>query len=413
MSMVECTSAKTLLIISGGIEAVPGILAAKKMGLFVVVCDIDPDAPGFLHADDRIISSTYDVSGTVEKARQYHASVRKLDGVICIAADVPLTVAAVAEALELPGIGSASATLASDKLKMKRHLAKHGVAVPWFSEVESFEHLSGIIRERGYPLIIKPLDSRGSRGVLKLNEQHDLSRAYKYCRSQSKLPVIIAEEFLEGPQISTESVILDGRGYTVGFSDRNYEYIERYAPYIIENGGQQPSILNPGEKRQVSRLAEQAAVAMGIENGIAKGDMVLTREGPKVIEIAARLSGGWFSTDQIPLSTGVDIIGAAIRLALGEKVDPVNLSPKFNKGVAIRYFFPRPGKITAIRNLESFAHISWIHKIMIFYKEGEVLEQPSNHTKRAGFVITVGDTREQAVARAKEVINTIEIATQL
>ncbi len=87
---------------------------------------------------------------------------------------------------------------------------------------------------------------------------------------------------------------------------------------MIENGGEQPSSLSLSQKTEVINLAEQAAAAMGIREGIAKGDMVLTSSGPKVIEIAARLSGGWMSSDQIPLATGVDIVGAAIRIALGE-----------------------------------------------------------------------------------------------
>ena len=139
--------------------------------------------------------------------------------------------------------------------------------------------------------------------------------------------------------------------------------------------------------------------------------MVLTKDGPKVIEIATRLSGGWFSTDQIPLATGVDFIGCAIRLALGEKIDPSELVPRFQKGVAIRYFFPTPGKIKRINNIEEFQKIPWIQKLHLFVKENDMVEATTNHTKRAGFVITVGDTRDEAVARAETVIKGVEIET--
>ena len=109
----------------------------------------------------------------------------------------------------------------------------------------------------------------------------------------------------------------------------------------------------PGITIETARLAgdkaEQAALAMGITTGIAKGDMVLTKDGPKAVEIAARLSGGWFSTDQIPLATGVDLIGAAIKIALGEYVPEEDLIPRYQKGVAIRYFFPEPGSGGGLR----------------------------------------------------------------
>jgi biotin carboxylase len=221
----------------------------------------------------------------------------------------------------------------------------------------------------------------------------------------------MVEEYLEGPQISTESILLDGIGYTPGFVDRNYEYLERFAPNIIENGGQQPSHLSAEEKHSVACLAEEAGRALGVTNGVVKGDMVLTKEGPKVIEIATRLSGGWFSTDQIPLATGVNFIGCAIRLALGENIDQSELVPRFQKGVAIRYFFPTPGKVKSIKNAEKYRKISWVYKLHFFVDQGDVVEATTNHTKRAGFVITVGETRDEAVARAETVIKDVMVET--
>ena len=100
-------------------ETIPGIQRAKEMGLFVVVSDGNPDAPGFRYADDYIIASTYNVPETVQLAENYHKSVRQFDGVMCIASDVPLTVATVAKKLNLSGISLESAELAMDKLAMK------------------------------------------------------------------------------------------------------------------------------------------------------------------------------------------------------------------------------------------------------------------------------------------------------
>ena len=123
------------------------------------------------------------------------------------------------------------------------------------------------------------------------------------------------------------------------------------------------------------------------------------------------MSGGWFSTDQIPLATGVDLIGAAIRLAIGEKVSEEDLIPQYQKGIAIRYFFPQPGRVKKIRNADKFNDISWMHRLGFFVKPGDIVEPVTNHTKRAGFVITTGETRDQAIERALRVVNTIEIET--
>ncbi len=410
--MVDKIRMKTLLVISGGAEAVPGIKRAKAMGLHVVVSDMNPAAPGFEFADDHLIASTYDLEQTVAVARDYHINRCKLDGVICMAADVPLTVAAVADALGLPGLSLEAAHLAADKLLMKQRFLRDGIAIPWFSAVQSLAQLQQIVNERGARLIIKPVDSRGARGVLLLNEDVDLGWAYEHARSQSPTSRVMVEQYLPGPQVSSETVMVDGIGYTSGFSDRNYEYLERFSPYVIENGGEQPSSLSNEHQQEIIALAEQAGRSMGIMNGIAKGDMVMTADGPKVIEIAARLSGGWFSSDQIPLATGVDLVGAAIQLALGEKPDIEVLLPKYHKGVAIRYFLPQPGVVKAIHYVDEYAAKPWVHRLGFFVEPGEQIGTMSDHTKRAGFVITIGNDRTEALARADEVINNIVIEMQ-
>lgn len=402
---------RTLLIVSGGAEAIPGIRRAKDMGLHVVVSDGSAKAPGFAEADDGLVASTYDVSATIAAAREYSRTVQPLDGVMCIAADVPLTVASVAEALGLPGIPVEAAHLAADKLAMKERFVERGVAVPWFAAVESARDLRTMVAERGLPLVIKPVDSRGARGVLRLVGGVGLDWAYSHAREWSPTGRVMVEEYLPGPQLSTESLLLDGVGYTPGFTDRNYEFLERYAPWVIEDGGQQPSVLSAEDQKAVSALAETAGSALGISTGVAKGDMVFTPEGPKVIEVAARLSGGWFSTDQIPLATGVDLIGAAIRVALGDPVRPEDLTPAYNRGVAIRYFFPEPGRVTAITGADRFKDVPWVHRLGFFVGVGDIVEAPTDHTRRAGFVITSGGTRDEALARAHEVVNAVRIET--
>jgi biotin carboxylase len=403
---------KTLWIVSGGAEAVPGIRRAKDMGLHVVVSDGSPKAPGALLADSFVLASTYDVIATVEAAKCYHREERSVDGVISVAADVPLTVASVAAELGLPGIPVETALLASDKLAMKQRFAEKGIPIPWFQAVESPEHLRELVRQKEFPIVVKPVDSRGARGVLRLTEKADLYWAFSHARDNSPTGRVMAEEYLSGPQISTESLLLPGKAYTPGFSDRNYEFLESFSPYIIENGGEQPSALSASDQNAVKRCAEAAGRALGFEAGIAKGDMVLTSEGPKVIEIAARLSGGWFSTDQIPLATGVDLVGAAIKVALGKSPSEEELTPRYQRGVAIRYFFPEPGIITAIHNVEKARQIPGVYKLDFFLEPGERVEQVTNHTKRCGYVITSGVDRSEALSRAAEVIATVRIETR-
>lgn len=402
---------KTIWIVSGGIEAVSGIQLAKKMGLNVVVSDGNPNAPGFRFADTSIVVSTYDIEGTLKAAKKYDHKVKTIDGVMCMASDVPLTVARIAEELGLPGIKTRTAEICSDKLLMKEYLHDAGMPVPWFSAVESVSQLSSLVLERGLPLVLKPVDSRGARGVIHLTPEIDLNWAFNYAKNFSLSSRVMVEEFLSGPQYSTESIFIKGGSFTPGFCERNYEYLERFKPFIIENGGQQPAQIDDNDKKSITDVVERASKSLGISTGTTKGDMVLTDKGPKIIEIAPRLSGGWFSSDQIPLATGINLVELAIRVCLSDDIKKEELKLHYTKGVAIRYFFPKCGKIIGINNLELFKNIPWIHKLRLFVKVGDIIEKVTDHTKRCGFVITSGETRDEAVKHANEVVNKVEIQT--
>jgi biotin carboxylase len=401
----------TLLIVGAGVESIPGIKIAKQMGLNVVVSDLNPDAPGFEYADDTIIVSTYDVEGTVAATRMYHESVRTITGVICIASDIPLTVASVAKELGLPGISLDSAYLASDKLAMKEKFSEDNIAIPWFSEIHDYDELSSLMLSSTFPLILKPADSRGARGVVRLTGNINAKWAFDEAINYSSTNRVMVEEFISGPQISTESMIVNGKCFTPGFSDRNYEMLDQYAPYVIENGGDLPSHLIEDEQNSVRKLVEQAAASMGIENGIVKGDIVLDKGKPYVIELAARLSGGYFCTHEIPLNSGVELVREAIKMAIGGTVDEKDLIPKYNRPVSQRYLFPQPGRVVSISGVNEVAGRSSIALCDIRIKVGDVIGSIHNHPARAGVVIARGETQEEAQEEAMKAIHDIQIDT--
>lgn len=403
---------KILLVVGGGIEAVPGILLAKNMGLKVVVSDADSNAPGFKIADDTILVSTYDVEGTIKAAIDYDSNIGRIHGVICIATDVPHTVAQVANKLGLPGIPLRTAQMAVDKLSMKRKFASDGLPVPWFSPVKSPSELYQIVAKYGYPLVLKPVDSRGARGVLRLTKTIDLDWAYDFSLSHSPSGRVMVEKFLAGPQVSTESIVVDSRTYTLGFADRNYEFMERYAPNIIENGGELPSCLSLEVQERVKSLVARAAKSMGIFNGVVKGDIVVQESAPHIIELAARLSGGYFCSHEIPLNTGVDFVGAAIRLALGEQLEPSNLTPRYNRFVAQRYLFPKPGRVVKISGADKATSMPGIEYCELRVTVGETVKTIDSHPARAGLVIATGQSRNQAISRAEAAVSMINVVTE-
>lgn len=400
--------ADAILIISGGIESVPGIIRAKELGLYVVVADGNKNAPGFKYADNIIICSTYNADEMANAAEYFNNTVRRINGVLSIASDVPITVSTVANKLNLKGHTLSTAMMSADKFLMKERFIEKNIQCPWFSMVNNLDHLKELVNLKKCKFVIKPVDSRGSRGVLLIDKESDLEFSYSHAIDNSPTERVMLEEYLEGPQISTEAILLDDTASCPGFCDRNYEMIEKTKPFIIENGGDQPSFLSVDEQESIKKITIEAGRALGVTSGTVKGDIVITPTGPKVIEIATRLSGGWFCTDQIPLATGVDFVGIAIRIALGVSVDPLETQQRFQKGTAVRYFFPPPGRLKSIENIEEAKHLKGIHKFMMFAKAGDEIGAVSNHTQRAGFVLTLAETNKEAVAIAQHAISIVK-----
>jgi biotin carboxylase len=402
---------KTLLIVSAGIEACHGVCRAQELGYRVVVSDRDPSAPGFSIADDGIEASTYDAVATACAAAKYSRTKHKIDGVIAIGADVPLTVAAVAQRLGLQSISIEAAKLAQDKLAMKQRFLEQGVPIPWFAPLPRAQDLKSLVEKNGLGFVVKPVDSRGGRGVQKLNASLDPLDAWEYAAAQSPTGRVMVEQFLEGPQISSESIILNGHGFTPGFSDRNYEFLESFAPYFIENGGDLPSALPVDAQDALRATAEAAGRALGITTGNIKGDLVWHNGQPYVIELAARASGGYFCTREIPLNTGVDFIGAVIRIALGEIVLPSDLTPKFNRSVVQRYLFPKPGRIVSISGEAQARAMPGVEELLVTVQPGGVIRQPTDSNCTAAMVLTTGDTGLQALQRAQAALAQLKIET--
>jgi len=402
---------KTFLFISAGLEAVPAILRAKELGLNVIATDADSNAPGFEYVDQKLIADTYNIEETVRVVKHYHTHICPIDGVLCVAADIPKTVSVVANTLGILGITEHSAFLVSDKLAMKQQFQKDQIPIPWFSEIDSFHSLEHQFQKKKFPLILKPVDSRGARGVLRLSKELDLKWAYEESLSHSPTNRVMLEAYLEGPQVSTESLVVDGQVFTPGFSDRNYEYLQRFSPFVIENGGDLPSYLSENIQTSVKQLIQHAAFSLGITNGVVKGDVVIHNSKPYIIELAGRLSGGYFCTHEIPLNTGVDFVGCAIRHALGEKISPSELTPEYQKPVVQRYLFPKPGKVIRVTGVAEVKAMPGIKMCEIRVAVGDTISKVHSHPARSGVILATAETSAQARLLAASAIDNIRIET--
>jgi len=214
-------------------------------------------------------------------------------------------------------------------------------------------------------------------------------------------------------QLSTESFLIDGKAYTPAISEIIYELLERFSPYIIENGGTIPALLDDNQLEKINELIESGAAALGVKDGIVKGDLILKPDGePVIVELALRLSGGWSASHQIPAATGVDLVDVAIDFALGEKIDPTRLSPKLQKSTAIRYWFPESGQISSIYGESQLKELDGLISYGFFRDVGDIQPEVKMHPDRFGYVMVQADTREAALENVNKGLGMLNVAVQ-
>lgn len=403
---------KTLIILGAGDECIDNIKHARALGYKVVVLDYNPAAPGIPFADEYLPLNPYDELESAEGIAKWLKAGNQADGVICVALDAPRTVAAVEAVLAKVNLSPESARLATDKIAMKKRLAQAGIPVPFFKEIFHSDEIEPFFT-RYKRLVIKPVDSRGARGVRMLDKNSNMEEAFADARANSSSGRVMIEEFLEGQQISSEGLIVNGKGFIPGISDRNYEYLERYAPRIIENGGDLPSQLPDKAIEELKAVTSRAALALGIMNGPVKGDLVWHKNKAYVIEIAARHSGGYLATHEVPWNTGVDLLAQSYALASGGSPDLEALVPSQNTAICQRYIFAEPGLVRAIEGVEEARAIPGVEYVEIRVKVGDEIKPVTSHAARPGLVMTKGVDRKEARRLMNEALCKIRIITEV
>ncbi len=397
---------KSILIIGAGLLQIPAIKTANELGLTTIVTDYNENAPGMKMADHFIVISTRDTHGTVRKAKEFSETVKKIDGVITVGTDASMTVAAVANTLGLPGIEFINAEAASNKIKMRERFALHSVPIPDFRKVWTINDLKKAATALQYPLVLKPSDNMGARGVMKIESESVLEQAFQHAKKASPSGELIVEEYMDGPELSIDALVYNGEIFITGIADR---IIER-EPFFIELGHVMPSNL-PDEKINDAVSVFKAGIkALGINMGAAKGDIKVTKSGAKVGEIAARLSGGFMSAYTYPYSSGVNLIRNAIDIALG--YPPNNLTPTRNWVAIEKAIIPEPGTVTEISGLDEALSISGVKNIFLNVAIGDEVKHPTSNVEKSGNIIIVKENRDEALKLIEKTEKILKVVTK-
>ena len=388
---------KKILIIGAGVLQLPAIQKAKGLGLQVAVVDMDCNAPGILYADCYFEVSTNDVANILSVAEIFRP-----DAVMTLATDMPMrSVAAVAEKFGLHAISPDVAVRATDKIEMIRCFETYKIPHPWFEVITSEKELDTLLAKHLPPFIMKPNDASGSRGVILVDDIQEVRGAFLYSKSISKSGFVLIEEYMQGPEVSVEVMTIKGQTTVLAVTDK----LTTGAPFFVEMGHSQPSVLSNEIIEKVKDIAIKAVQAIGIDNSPSHVEIIVTEDGPKLVEIGARLGGDCITTYLIPLSIGVDMVTACILLALGQEPD---ILPKYQKGAAIRYVKCKKGILQDIIGLDKAMSDPNIKHIEIVKKVGDKIIPVHSSGDRVGYVIAQATTPLEAIRASEKALNEIK-----
>lgn len=389
---------KTILIFGAGLNQLELIREAKNLGVISIAIDPNSNAVGVEEAD-----FFYRVDGDDYELTKEIALKHNVNGIVTGQMENPLRLMA-RLAQELGFIFNSPEVVerCRDKHLMKECFIKNqipcakgvlfsGYTLPTQDELEK--------QNLVFPLIIKPTDAHSSRGVVRVEDYKELKEQVLETANFSSNQNYLVEEFLEGQELSVEAITHKGETHIVQFTEK---FITPF-PRTVELGHLQPARITSEEKEEIDKVVKKAIVALGIDNSPTHTEVMLTKKGVKIIEVAARLGGDFIGSYLTKASTGISLDRATIEIALG-------LEPKVekeNKEFAyIKYFFlPAQKKVVEVLNYQDILEEDSLVFAQIFVKPGDITTTLTHSAHRAGCVLVKGKTYRDVLQKAQHFEN--------
>lgn len=397
---------KKLLVLAAGLLQIPVIKKAQEKGYFVVAADDDPNAPGMALADKAIVPG-----GLMNEDKMVAlAKKEQIDGVIHPCSEVAMNVMGrINDEMHLSGISKELAVRATNKHLMREAFERYGAPSPkskCFSDVEVA--WGSFCTDFQGDAILKPSRNSGSRGIAKISSKIDeaeFAKLFERAKEESRDKTVMLEQFIEGPEFSVEIIVWNNQVNVLQVTDKK----TTEAPYFVELGHNQPSLFPKHIVEAVKHAAVMGVKALEVNNCACHAEIKVQDGKAYIMEIGARLGGDFISTELTHLSTGVDMVGAAVDVALG--IEPNLNLVAIPKGVAIRYFTPQPGRVVAIENIELLNRPD-VYNAEIYVKPGDYVKEVKSSLDRSGHVIVAAATAKSAIEIAEGLIDSVKIITR-
>ncbi len=389
---------KKLMIMGAGIYQVPLIRRAKEMGIHTIAVSIPGDYPGFAQADEVCYINTTDQEAVLQKAREM-----KIDGIVTVGTDVAvITIGRVCDELGLKGISREAARISTDKSLMKECLTGAGVRTAKFVRVRLEEDPLGKIGGMEFPLIVKTVDSSGSRGITRVDRPEEILPAVERVKEVTHKDYYLIEEFITGRDFGAQAFVYDGRIRFI-LPHGNYMFVGdtgvpagHYVPYAMS----EPAL------EDLKRQLTGGIRAMGLDNCAVNADLILKDDQTYIVEMTGR--GGATGLSELnSIYFGCDMYEQIIRAALGEE-------PYFPEGLhqpcaCTLLKSPQTGVIQTIENRNDPSDPA-ICEIVLDHEAGDKVHAFRVGPDRIGHVITKGETLEEAEKALARAVDAVRIS---
>lgn len=376
-------SNKSILVFGCGELQQSIIGRAHKKGLFVV--GIDPCADAYCKDDTDAfeVVGGQDFEGTCAVVEKYG-----IDAIVTAATDKPLVMMArIAEKYGFPFFSVDTARWSTDKFLMKERFELGGIPHARGRLISRVEDAEGLV----YPVIVKPRDNSGSRGVKLCRNQEELRNSISEALENSRLDSVLVEEYIEGPEYSIEGLHYDGKSEVIQFTEKKTTEF----PYNVELGHKQPALLADEQKDAIREIVAKIGSALRFENCPSHTELKINDRGIFVIETSPRLGGDFITSTLVPLSTGINMEDQLLNLSLGEEVD---IHSGHNAKAAGVHFFCFPvGRVIKIDHHAFTNAKNWpgMYSLSIKLSEGVMIKIITSSLNRYGeFIVQANDIDE-------------------
>lgn len=385
---------KKILLLGGSAQQVVAIETAKRLGYYTVLCDYLPDNPGQYVADKYYNASTTDVEAVYQIAKD-----EQVDGILAYASDpAALPGAIVAERLGLPANPAKSVEILGLKYPWRQFLHDNGFACPKFYSFHPTTSISEVIKNTKdftFPVVVKPTDSSGSKGVTKLDDFDGLEKAIAWASSYSRNGVLLVEEYIQRgfpSVIGGDIFVWDGN--VVLYGEMECLRDTEHSP-LIPIGEKLPAGINAVQRNNIYKELQRIVSALNIRFGELNIEIILDKkDNVHFLELGPR-AGGNMIPIQLSDAYGIDLVKANVQAAMGEKPEFLDKPVKAQHGCYMHYVL-HSYETGTFKGIEIDKSISKnVYRQVLYKHEGNQVEVFDGAGKALGIIFLHFDTEKE------------------